>query len=237
LSDFIVVSCEHAGKSVPPAFRKLFARYRKLLDSHRGFDPGALELARTFARRMRAPLHYTTVTRLLVEPNRSIGHPALFSKVTRPLPRCERDAIATRYYFPYRNAVETEVETAVARGRRVIHLSMHSFTPVLDGVTRTADVGFLYDPTRPAEGALCKLLQSALRARRPELAVRRNYPYLGISDGVTTSLRKRWSPDAYLGIEIEVNQRWPAGNRGAWRRLRQDLAETAANCLRGQNIE
>ena len=37
--------------------------------------------------------------------------------------------------------------------------------------------------------------------------MRRNYPYAGKGDGLTSYLRRRFPPGAYVGIELEVNQR------------------------------
>ena len=70
--------------------------------------------------------------------------------------------------------------------------------------------------------------QAVLRARRPGLIVRRNYPYLGISDGFTTHLRKAFGP-RYAGIELEVNQKWV--RRPTWPGLQRDLIETLAAIL------
>ena len=36
--------------------------------------------------------------------------------------------------------------------------------------------------------------------------VRRNYPYLGKGDGLTTWLRRRFFSSEYAGVEIELNQ-------------------------------
>ena len=94
----------------------------------------------------------------------------------------------------------------MSRGRRVIHISSHSFTPVLDGEVRRADVGLLYDPRRRGEVELCARWKAALCAIAPALAVRRNYPYAGKGDGLTSYLRTRFPPGAYVGIELEVNQ-------------------------------
>ena len=38
------------------------------------------------------------------------------------------------------------------------------------------------------------------------MKVRFNYPYKGTSDGLTTTLRKKFGP-RYVGIEIEINQK------------------------------
>ena len=60
--------------------------------------------------------------------------------------------------------------------------------------------------------------------------VRRNYPYSGTADGLTTDLRAGFGP-RYLGIEIEVNQRFPKGDADRWRRLRRLLIVTFREAL------
>jgi predicted N-formylglutamate amidohydrolase len=231
LSDFVLLTCEHGGNRVPAEFTRLFRGQRQLLDSHRGYDPGALDLARTCARRLNARLHSATVSRLLVELNRSPKHPAQFSIATKSLSPAERESLYEKHYYPYRNRVEAEIKRAVDRGRRVVHLSFHTFTPNLDGDVRRADVGLLYDPRRPGEAAFCTVFKHSLASRRPELTIRKNYPYLGKTDGFTTTLRKTYNAAIYLGIELEVNQRWPLGDRRPWRRLQHDVAEAAGESI------
>jgi predicted N-formylglutamate amidohydrolase len=228
----VLVSCEHGGNRVPRAYRALFAGREALLASHRGYDPGALALAREVARGLDAPLVASTVTRLLVELNRSPHHPQLYSQATRGLPRLEKARIAARYYDPYRREVERRVAQARRRGRRVVHISSHSFTPELDGVVRNADIGLLYDPRRPAERALCERWRETLQARAPHLRVRRNYPYRGYHDGLTTHLRRCFRR-GYLGVEIEVNQRRVLAGGHAWRTLRRVIVQSLAEALRG----
>jgi len=232
LSDFLIVTCEHGGNRVPAAYAGLFRPHQRLLESHRGYDPGSLELARACARRLQAPLHFATITRLLVELNRSPGHRALFSAVTKSLPQKEREALVGDYYLPYRQSVEAEIARAIADGRRAVHLSMHTFTPKLDGKVRRADVGLLYDPSRSGEAAICAETRRRLAIERPELLIRMNYPYHGKADGFTTALRKKWSADSYVGIEIEVNQTWPLGDRRAWRQLVRDLSRAVDSVVR-----
>jgi predicted N-formylglutamate amidohydrolase len=218
----VLLTCEHAGCRVPARYRDLFAGKDALLRSHRGWDPGAFELARAMVRRVGGPLLATTWTRLLVEANRSLRHRRLFSDVTRGLPEDERRAIVDRYWRPHREAVRREV----ARRAPVVHVGVHTFTPVLDGVERTVDVGFLYDPARPRERAFAGRWIAALAARAPGLRLRRNAPYRGNADGLTTALRREHRPARYLGVELEVNQRFPLGPAAAWRALRTDLAES-----------
>lgn len=221
----IVISCEHGGADVPATYRALFKGHERRLASHRGHDPGALALARQFARATGATLHFATVTRLLVELNRSRHHPSLFSDITRSLSTEERDRILAEYYFPYRQAVAESIAAALAR-RRVVHLSVHSFTPVLDGETRRADAGLLYDPSRPLESRFARRWQAALALARPDAVIRRNYPYLGKSDGLVTALRRRFPKQRYVGLELEVNQRWPLGPRAGWHIFARALVAT-----------
>lgn len=224
----LVISCEHGGNEVPRAFAPLFRGHGALLDSHRGWDPGALELARDLARAFGVACFASTTTRLLVDLNRSIGHRGLFSEITRPLARAARQEIVAAHYRPYRDAIEHAVAQHVANGRAVLHVAAHSFTPVLDGTVRRADVAWLYDPRRPAECDLSRRWLAALAHRAPGLQLRRNHPYRGRSDGLAALLRRRFPDPAYAGIELEVNQAWVAQGGAPWRQLRADLVDALA---------
>jgi len=230
-TDRLLITCEHGGNRVPAPYRPLFAGQAELLASHRGHDPGALTLARELAAALDAPLYYATVSRLLIDLNRSIGHPRLYSAITRATPVSLRREILAHHYLPYRRRIEAAVAEAVGQGHRVVHIASHSFTPMLDGETRNADVGLLYDPRRPGEAALCLRWQATLAALAPELRVRRNYPYRGTSDGLTAYLRRHFPAEAYVGIELEVNQRHVFQGGRTWRALRAALVATFKQAL------
>lgn len=219
----LVLACEHASKRVPRRYARLFRGREALLDSHRGWDPGALELARHVARALDAPLFRGVVTRLLVDLNRSLQSPTLFSKHALRLEEKERLALLARYWEPYRHAVRHSIESELARGRRVLHFSLHSFTPRLRGDARPTDVGLLFDPRRPAEERFCRALRAALQQELPELQIDMNEPYSGVSDGLTTTLRAEFPRGRYLGIEFEVNQRFARGERARWRELQRRI--------------
>ena len=229
--DAVVVTCEHASARVPPRYAKLFARGRRALESHRGYDPGTVAAARDLARRFDAPLHVGRVTRLLIDLNRRIGSRTLFSEFSAPLPPDEKKRLVARYWEPYRAAVAADVAARVGAGRSVLHVSVHSFTPVWKGERRNADLGILYDPSRRRERALGRAWSTALRLKRPRLRVRRNYPYLGKADGLVTSLRRRFPVRAYAGIEIELNQALMALGKPP-RALLDALAATLAPFVR-----
>ncbi len=228
--DVLLLTCEHAGNKVPARYRRLFRGHTDVLKTHRGCDIGALKLAKHLAASLHAPLLYTDVTRLLVEVNRSRGHEQLFSEYTRGLTPTELEQILDAHYDPHRERVELMVDTFIDQGRRVIHIGVHSFTPVLDGKVRNADIGLLFDPARPHEQRFCARWLRALRKAAPELRVRRNYPYRGASDGLTTHLRTQFPPDRYLGIELEVNQAL-LQNRSQSMATRRTLAQTLETSL------
>ena len=214
-----IISCEHGGNTVPPDYAPLFAGHQALLQTHRGWDLGALTLARRLATAVDAPLFAATTTRLLVDLNRSIGHRQLYSEATRSLPLDARRSIVAMHYRPYRDAVEGEVARLIETGQRVVHIASHSFTPELRGVVRRADVGWLYDPRRAGEGAFALQWLTAFGRLRPDLTLRRNYPYQGKGDGLTALLRKRHPASQYLGLELEVNQRFVIAGGAAWTAL------------------
>jgi predicted N-formylglutamate amidohydrolase len=203
----IVVTCEHGGNRVPKEHRGLFRGREALLSSHRGWDAGTLALARALAVRLGAPLQSATVTRLLVDLNRSPHNPRVFSSLTRGLPRGRRAELLLRYHAPHWDAVRALVAEGVEERGRVIHLGVHSFTPRWRGVARKPDIALLYDPARPGEQALAARWLRALERLEPGRVLRRNDPYRGNADGLTTALRKEHTDARYLGIEVEVSQR------------------------------
>ncbi len=158
------------------------------------------------AKRFDAPYFEASVSRLLVDLNRSRSHAALHSEFSKKLSPAQRTELVARYYEPFRARVLDEVSRALTLGFAVIHLSVHSFTPRLGGVERRADVGLLYDPRRRSEREVCESWRFHLRQADPSLVVRRNYPYRGHADGHTTALRRALGGKPYLGIELELNQ-------------------------------
>ena len=204
--DAVVFTCEHGGNLIPVRYKPYFQGQNKLLATHRGYDIGALPVAKALAKEWNAPLFFALVSRLVIDLNRSIGHKTAFSELTRDLEEQERKRIVDRFYVPYRSEVEGWIQKRVKKGERVLHLSIHSFTPELYGETRNAEIGILYDPKRPLESALAKDLHRELLLVQAAYRVRRNYPYRGYSDGFQTYLRKCFGPRHYAGLEIEMNQ-------------------------------
>ena len=196
-------SCEHGGRAVPEEYAGLFRGADAVLDSHRGWDAGALDVFAALSPALGDAGFAATNTRLLVDLNRSLHHPRVFSEFTRPLPAAARADIAAHWWQPWRASVAATIAGWLEGGQAVQHISVHSFTPVLGTDIRNADIGLLYDPARARELAFCVRWQALLAARG--WRVRRNYPYRGTDDGHTPALRRRFGV-GYAGIELELNQ-------------------------------
>ncbi len=225
----LLLTCEHGGNDVPEEYSQYFQDMDELLNSHRGYDTGALHMSQSLSSLLCCPLVSTTVTRLLVDCNRSLHRKTLFSRVTRHLGEAERKDILEKYYFPYRNEATGWVQALIRGHGRVVHLSVHSFTPVINGRKRKTDVGILYDPRRPWEYELGKELQEKLK-KATGLRVWRNYPFRGWPDGLVAAFRKMYPDNRYTGIELEMNQQLYIDNNMSWGSLPGEVAECIKTC-------
>jgi hypothetical protein len=84
----------------------------------------------------------------------------------------------------------------------------------------------LYHPGRQGEAELCARWKASLAVCAPQLKVRRNYPYAGKGDGLTSHLRRLFPPGKYVGIELEVNQRIVLAAARRWAALRGVLIDS-----------
>lgn len=185
----------------------MFANAEDVLASHRGWDLGSLGVAKYLARHLEAPLYFQKVSRLLVEMNRSIDNKELFSEYTHNVDNRIKETLLAKYYYPYRNEIENKIKASLVNGEAILHVSVHTFTPVLNGIVRSVDVGILYDDARIEEKEFCEQWKERLDNILPDQLIMLNCPYNGADDGFTTYLRTKFSGDEYLGIEIEINQR------------------------------
>lgn len=201
----LFLSCEHAVNYIPVPYQVHFDSCPDLLSSHRGFDEGALLIAEALKRAFSCELIQASVSRLLIDCNRSLHHRYCFSEISRSFSQNEKTALIESYYLPYRQLIQEKISGYIKTGERVLHLSIHSFTPVFNGLERAVDLGLLYDPQRKAETSFVRDWQHLLK-EGCAWRIRRNYPYRGNSDGLTTTLRTLFPEPSYLGIEVEFNQ-------------------------------
>ncbi len=198
-----VITAEHASRRLPDGVD--LGVSEEVLQSHVAWDPGALELAQALGDRLGVVPFLGEYTRLYVDLNRSEDREAVIPAVAfgTPVPGnagADRESRLQAVYRPWRKRVEIAVGGALP----CVHLSIHSFTPIYDGVVRPMDVGVLFDPERSPEAEISEYLLREFRSSG--FVAEANQPYLGTGDGHTTWLRARY-PKGYVGIEIELSQR------------------------------
>ena len=216
----LILTCEHGGNQIPTEYKSYFKGFESELNSHRGFDIGALDVFQYLKPLSHFSLHSET-SRLLIELNRSLHHRNLFSEFSKKLPKSNKKDLIKNYYSNYRTAVQQAIQKRIKNKETVLHISIHSFTPVLKNIERNCDIGILYDSRIPKETIFSKDLKQSITKINPKLKVRFNYPYLGKMDGFTTYLRKQFKSN-YLGIELEINQKFATNNQ---------MNDAIKNCL------
>ena len=215
-----LISAEHASRHVPEHWQALFAGHGGVLDSHRAWDPGSREMAASLSSALGAPVLEGRVTRLLVDLNRSAGHPRRFSEFSRGLPERQKQELVDRYWQPHWNCYRDHLETLSGQ---IIHIACHSFSPAMDGKARNTDIGLLYDPWRQHEAHYCRTLGKALRTALPDLTVHMNQPYRGVSNGMGQQHRRYFGDARLITLELEINQRLIALQD--WMAFRNRVAE------------
>lgn len=202
----VLLVCDHASHFIPPALDGLGLSEAELC-RHIAWDIGIAEVTKGLARRLDAPAVLSHFSRLVVDPNRDTGDdtlvPAVSDGVTVPgnqaLPAAARAARIAEFHAPYHAAVERALAAAVQRHKTPALVSMHSFTPVMDGIERPWQIGILWDH----DGRLPLPLMETLRARG--IAVGDNQPYSG-RDVQGYTLRLHAESRGLLNVLIEVRQ-------------------------------
>ncbi len=202
----LFLSCEHGGNRVPENYKFLFVNASQLLETHRGYDKGAIELYNSLKLTGFDFAISNEITRLLVDFNRSLHRRSLFSEFSGVLRKDEKLTILNKYYLPYRNLFRENAIKMAESGEFVFHISVHAFTPVLNGIERNADIGILYNPSHGIEKSLATKWKKELKFIFPDFKIRYNYPYLGKTDGHVAPLRKLLGKN-YAGIEFELNSK------------------------------
>jgi len=172
----LLLVCEHAGQAIPRGLAKL-GLSEAALALHIAYDIGAERLARQLAGRFGCRLILQRYSRLVIDCNRPPGSaqsiPAVSDRVAIPgnaaLSAEGRRRREAEIFAPYAEACHREAARAGIR----YAFSLHSFTPVMQGLPRPWDVGFLYrDRCSRAE----RLLDLA-RNLWPEMTIGDKQPY------------------------------------------------------------
>ena len=201
----LILSCTHGVNTVPKELLYLFAHHKKVLQSNHALDTGCLELTEQLSKHLGCEYTSSSVTHLLVDCNRDSNHSNCFSRFTRQLPDNTKQQLIDQYYVPFHQATHKLIQDHISSGEQVLHISLRTFKPILNGLYRNAAVGLLYDPHRHAEKEVARIWRGLLLQQTPACRVRMNYPYAGIQFNLQKTLRKHYTESDYLGLQLTVN--------------------------------
>ena len=120
---------------------------------HLALDIGAGALTESLAKSLGVTAVLCQYSRLVVDCNRQLMDPGAFLEYgdgvvipgNRNLHREDKEKRANEIYWPYHNAIEAQLGRLKDAGVDPILIAVHSFTPVLNGESRTWEMGVLWD--------------------------------------------------------------------------------------------
>ena len=173
---------DHASNRVPRALRQL-GLPASALHQHIAYDLGIAELARALSASLNAPLIMSNYSRLVMDMNRRHESPTRVVEASDGLAipgNLGLDALEMRrrtglLFVPYHKAIRKLLHEKRQRRADVHFISLHSFTPAMQGDTpRPWDIGVLWDQ----DGGFAAPMIEALRDHGG-LVVGDNEPYSG----------------------------------------------------------
>ena len=88
----LLITCEHAANAIPHQYIYLFKEQKDVLSTHEGYDPGAYDLYK-YLEPLSNASYAQDIGRLLIETNRSLHHPKLFSRFSKVLEHSKKSEI------------------------------------------------------------------------------------------------------------------------------------------------
>lgn len=178
-SPFLLIG-DHAGNAIPGALAGLGCSSDELR-RHIAWDIGVRDLGAALATRLDAVFIHQRYSRLVADCNRDPRSAEAVIEVSdgvaipgnRGLGRAERGRRIEAVHQPYHAAIAWEIARRKARGQPVALVSLHSFTPAMNGTQRPWQIGVLHDR---GDLSLAHYLLDALR-RHPDVEVGDNAPY------------------------------------------------------------
>lgn len=212
----MLIVADHARRDMPDEYGDLGLPPAEF-ERHIAYDIGVEMVTRRLAELTGAPAVMAGFSRLLIDPNRGEDDPTLIRQLydgtvipgNYPMSAEERAKRLGTFYRPYDDAVGALMASvAEASGVSPFIVSMHSFTPVMQGRARPWHVGILWDNDPRAPVPLIEAL-----AADPALVVGDNEPYDGALRGDT--MFRHAIVNGFAHVLIEIRQDLIATQAGA----------------------
>lgn len=175
-----VIVCDHASNRVPKSLGGLGLR-KADLQKHIAWDPGTEDIGRYLSKALDSVAVLASYSRLVVDLNRGEDHKecmrAASDHIRIPgnarLTAAERQRRLDEIFWPYHSCIEKELKRHTAKGVAPVLISIHSFTPEMDGFRRPWHIGVLWN----REEKIARKLVRELRRNNPDLVIGENEPY------------------------------------------------------------
>ena len=208
----VLLVCDHAGRRIPGALATLGLGPAEL-DRHIAWDIGAAGLARRLAELTGAELYMQAYSRLVIDCNRSPADPEIAPEVSdgtaipgnRGLTQTALTARLAAIHAPYHAAIAAALDRRGAA--RTVLVSIHSFTPEMNGAQRPWHVGVLHSHDSPVSERILALLRT-----ERGLVIGDNEPYA--MDGVDYTIPRHAKARGLDYLELEVRQDLIADTEG-----------------------
>lgn len=229
-SPFLLIG-DHAGSAIPSELGDLGVSAADR-QRHIALDIGVFGLGHALARLLDAPFLHQVYSRLVIDCNRDPAHASAMPTVSdgtgipgnEGLDTTARKARIDAIHRPYHDAIGNIISQRSADGQGTVLISLHSFTPVMNGVARPWDVGILHW-TGQLDFAL-RMLES-LRTNAG-LIVGDNVPYA--MDETDYTVPRHAFPNRLPYVEIEVRQD-AIGNASGQERWADTLSKAMMEAL------
>ena len=199
----LLLVCDHAGREIPRGLGDLGLEAADLR-RHIAWDIGAAGLARRLADLMGAELTLQAYSRLVVDCNRDPSRPDVAPEVSDGsgipgnvgLGAAALKARIEEIHTPYHAAIAAALDLKISATTVV---SVHSFTPQMQGFARPWHVGVLHQHDSPVS----ERMLNALRGEA-DLVVGDNQPYA--MDGIDYTIPRHALGRGLDYLELEVRQ-------------------------------
>jgi predicted N-formylglutamate amidohydrolase len=200
-----VLVCDHASNRLPRSLGNL-GLATELLDDHIAWDPGAADVARRLSAHLDSTLLLSGYSRLVIDCNRPLESPQSIPEQSAGVPipgnlgltPFDTEARITGCFRPYHDAIDSLLDQRAYRP--TVLLSIHSFTPFLDGLHRPWQIGV----SSWRDARLATLIRAALN-RSGDLSVGDNEPY-PIDEAVDYTVPVHGEGRGLPSVMIEIRQ-------------------------------
>ncbi len=218
----LLLVADHASREIPQVFQQLGLDAASL-DLHIAWDIGSADLARGLADLLDAPLILGGYSRLVIDLNRqpddATAFPPISDGVVIPgnaiVDEPQKSMRIETFFQPYHAAISERLDHLQAAGVTPALLSIHTCTPVFNGLQRPWQIGVMWDK----DPRIAIPMMQQLR-QMEGLCIGDNQPYSGRHPHDFTidfHAERRGIP--HVGIEV-----------------RQDLVSDAAGALKWAEI-